>query len=274
MAGPVTTYDFTSFAEAEYTEIIQHLKEVCREWVFQKEQCPTTGTFHFQGRVHLRRKMRLPQAVNELACGPLQGAHLSPTSTANMGNAFYVTKVESRVAGPWDSKAEEVSSKDIRRAGWDKRAKYLEQAGLYPWQQRIVDLCREPDDRSIYVVVDEKGGIGKSSLVKYLRYKNLAIEIPSMFKEGRDVMRMVMAQQGKAEALGINAYVIDIPRSVPQSALTGIWGAVECVKNGHVYDDRYSYREADFPEPAVFVFCNKLPPPGTFSEDRIIQIQI
>ena len=39
----------------------------------------------------------------------------------------------------------------------------------YPFQQKIIDICKnEPDDRTIYIIEDEGGRNGKSTLCKYL----------------------------------------------------------------------------------------------------------
>ena len=95
-------FDITLFEEEG---IVDNLKkwctEHCKKWGFQGEQCPTTGKFHFQMRVSLKRKSRkLPWMSWQ--------AKVSPTSNHICAGNFYdyVTKEDSRVIGPFTDKDE------------------------------------------------------------------------------------------------------------------------------------------------------------------------
>lgn len=264
--GPVTTYDFTSYSTAEADVICEHLRLMCREWCFQKEKCPKTNNEHYQGRVHLARKMRLQQAIDELCQGPLAGAHISPTSNHNQGNNFYVMKADTRCAGPWNDKDE----KPRKRT---RAAKKIEEHGLRPWQAEIIRLAKIEDDRKIYYILDEKGGIGKSTLLQFMNYKGLAQRIPAL-KDAKDVMRMVMDTRKKVENAGHNCYIIDVPREVPMKTLREFFSAIETVKDGYAFDDRFHFREEYFDGPAIFVFCNTLPPLDVYSAGRWEELKL
>jgi hypothetical protein len=47
-----------------------------------------------------------------------------------------------------------------------------------------------------------------------------------------------------------------------------MWSAVESIKNGFAWDDRYSYREKYFDCPNIWVFSNQCPDMSMLSEDR------
>lgn len=263
--NPITTYDFTLFSERPVEEVRSALKQSCRQWVFQKEKCPTTGREHYQGRVHVRRKMRLTQLLGEFETTPLAGAHWSPTSNATMGDVFYVTKAESRIDGPWSDK--DALQRPIPR-------QIAEITTLRPWQQRIVDLSKAYDPRTIYYVLDEEGGVGKSTLMCYMTFHKLAQRIPPTMKNAEDLMACVLDTREVVEQAGHNCYVVDIPRAMDLNALKTLWIALEELKNGFAYDKRYRYREVQFTCPQIFVFTNTLPPQHVYTRDRWQQIEV
>jgi len=75
MASQVLWYDFTDFSE-DHNKIISMLMEHCADWAFQREQCPTTGSLHFQGRMKLKSKQRLGTLIKNGTFGTF---HLSIT---------------------------------------------------------------------------------------------------------------------------------------------------------------------------------------------------
>lgn len=267
--NPVTTWDVTCPSNDFAPEaVIEHLNGFCREWAFQKEQA-ASGLIHWQLRLHLRRKLRFQQALIEIAHGPLAGAHISPTTTNCMGDNFYVMKTETRIAGPWTSK--ETTEECLDEPGWDAAGLAIEHT-LRPWQQQVVDVSKQPTTRTIYYVLDN-GNTGKSSLATLMESKKWATVIPPMFREGKDLMRMVMNTREQVRKDGHNTYIIDIPRSIEMRKLVDIWGAIETIKNGRAFDDRYRYKQVRFPQPNIFVFCNSMPPMEAFTADRWVRIE-
>lgn len=258
--NPVTTWDVTCPCD-DFTpqQVKDHLTGFCREWAFQKEKA-AGGLVHWQLRVHLRRKLRFPQALTEIVHGPLAKAHISPTTTHCMGDNFYVMKQDTRIEGPWTSKDEVV-----RDPG--KIAKELR-----PWQQKIVDIINsEADDRTIHLIIDSKGGIGKSTLVRYLLHHNLADCISDLITSPKDISRHVAGSRAYVGISVKNAYVMDIPRDNRNTR--EIWHCLESVKNGIARDDRYVHRKIDpFPHPHIFVFTNTRPPAEIYTSGRIVEI--
>lgn len=238
-------YDFTSF-EQDHTKVMEWCKKYAKKWSFQQEECPSTGELHFQGRISLKLKKRLTEIKkDELKF------HFSITSKANKDNDFYVTKEESRVAGPWADTDEVVYiPRQIREINH-----------LKEWQQYIVNDANKWDTRSINMLIDKTGGIGKSTLVSYMRAYKLGRKIPAV-NDYKDLMRMVCDMPTSS------LYLIDLPRSMSKRGLIGFFSAIEEVKNGYAWDDRYKFTEKIFDCPNIWIFSNKLPEKDLLSADR------
>jgi len=253
MSNPVLHYDFTlnlNAVDVNWATVADMLKGLCRQWCFQKEVGELRKTPHYQGRLCLKEKMRLVTLKNKLKGSVLEGCHLSPTSTANKGNTFYVQKEEGRVDGPWTDKSN-ASYIPLRVRSFSP----------YPWQQKLIDLAIDNDDRSIHVVFDPQGGVGKSTLMTYMVTHGKAECIPPM-KDHKDIMRMVMNLQKS------RCYFVDLPRASDKKHMTNMWAALETVKSGMAYDDRYEFKREFFEPPNIIVFTNVIPDRNLLSEDR------
>lgn len=253
MTNPVLHFDFTLNNPASGSgAVCSTLKELCRSWVFQKERGGLTNTPHYQGRIVLKEKMRLITLHNKLADGPLDGCHLSPTSKANCGNAFYVMKEDGRIEGPWSDKTV---------------VNYIPQRVRdfqpFPWQEKVLEIAMDVNDRVIHVIHDPFGNTGKSTLVIYMATHGKACNIPPM-KDHKDIMRMVMNKPKN------RCYMIDLPRASDKRHMTNMWAAIETVKSGYAYDDRYEFKDEYFEPPNIIVFTNIVPDRSLLSEDRWI----
>lgn len=241
--------------------VAHHLNEVADKWCFQKE-IGKEGRLHYQIRIKFRpdEKKREMQAIRALIFGPLKGGHVTRTSKECVNDMSYVKKVETRVEGPWTS-----NDKVIKDPGWIATE-------LRPWQQRIVDIINtKPDDRTIHLIVDTEGCIGKSTLVRYLCHHNLADVISDLITGPKDISRHVAGSRAYVGITVKNAYVLDIPKDNRNTR--EIWHCLESVKNGMARDDRYTHRKIDpFPHPHIFVFTNTRPPPEVYTKKRIVEI--
>jgi len=239
----VCNYDFTLWDKENLIEVASlrcHLNEVAKKWCFQKEDAGS-GT-HYQGRFSLKVKKRIGEF-------DLMGAHLSKTSNENMNNDFYVCKEETRVAGPWRD-TDAYIPRQVR-----------EIVKLRPWQQTIIDNSNVWDTRTINVLLDTKGNIGKSTLVAYMATKEGARVLPPLnsFKE---ILGAVMCMPVS------RCYLCDMPRGLDKEHQSEFFSAIESIKNGHVYDTRYSFKEKWFDCPNIWVFTNYLPNEMWLSRDR------
>lgn len=241
----VTTYDFTSFG-TDVEEVKKLLREHAKHWCFQQERAPTTDRLHFQGRLSLKVKERLNGALQRFP-----GWHLSITANENRDNNFYVTKVDTRVQGPWQDTDVDIyiprQLRDIQE--------------LRPWQQRVVDSRNEWDTRSINIIVDEKGNNGKTILCTYCGVHGYGRRVP-FSNDFRDIMRMIM------DTPTSKMYLFDIPRALKKDHLYQFYAGIEEIKNGYAFDDRYHFREKWFDCPTIWIFTNTKPERELLSSDR------
>lgn len=249
MSGPVTTYDFTmSFEAIDREELKKWLKEYCKTWCFQLEEGEETGYEHYQGRFALKVKERITGVIKKFP----KGGHLSVTSTANRDNNFYVMKEDTRVDGPW-------SDKDVERyIPWDIRAI----KSLRPWQRTLNDLMIiKTNIRNIDIIIDIEGNNGKTTFTRWFCCHGYGMQVP-FINENKDLMRLVM------DMPKLGAYIIDMPRCMKKDKLLGIYAAIEQIKGGYCWDDRYSFKYEYFDPPNICVFTNEMPDLSYLSRDR------
>lgn len=231
------------------------MRTYCHRWCFQQEKGDETGYLHYQCRISLITKKR-PHNMHQFIQQVLPTSHCSPTSNAthNTGNEFYVTKVDTRVNGPWtdrdDINTDKIPTRFRNEPTWN------------PMQQSILNIISlPPDDRTINVLIDTIGQRGKTFLTMWLATRNKAERIPQQ-KDARDIMRMVMDMPKRT------CYFIDLPRGTSHKDQHSIYSAIEEIKNGYAYDDRFKFRKEYFEPPHIWVFTNEKPNTSLLSIDR------
>jgi len=117
------------------------------------------------------------------------------------------------------------------------------------------------DDRKVNLVIDQEGNCGKSILCGYLEVHRLGKVIENM-ATSKDIMRQAMCL-GKSKV-----YFIDLPRALKKEKMNEFWSAIETLKNGVMYDDRYSFKKIRIDAPVIWVFTNKEPEYGMLTKDR------
>lgn len=242
-------FAFTAFNLSK-DDLVKILNEKAKKWIFQKEKCPTTGTEHFQGRCSLKEKTKkLWPLGNNIKCSP---EHSEDDSQ------FYCVKEASKIEGPWSDRDKQVYiPKQVRDV-----------IELHPWQKQVIADAEVWNTRKINVILDPRGGAGKSTLAMYILSHGLGRYVPPM-KDFKDVMRMIMDTDKK------RLYIIDVPRSMMNQKLeTEFFAALETIKNGYCYDDRYHFREQVFDSPNLWIFCNTPPPLNSLSLDRWVVYSI
>lgn len=248
--NPVAVWDFTlAVGDDEWTEAKvkdELTPERVKRWCFQLERGEETGYLHFQGRVSLVAKRRTHPTW-------LPGAHWSVTSSAARTEEFYVMKEDTRIAGPWTDRdaPPPFIDEDVREA----------MQHLYPWQEEVLLSFTRREFRYVNVIVDERGSRGKSTLKDVARFRGVAQTLVYM-ADARDIARQVM---GKPKSTG---YIVDLPRAVPKGHLNQLYAAIEQLKDGYAFDDRYKFREEHFAKPVVWVFTNVRPQVELLSLDR------
>lgn len=241
------------------------IRPLFKKWCFQKEECPTTGRLHYQGRGSLFKKKRLPELWNLLNDTKLHGMQVSESSLKTFQDEiFYMMKYDTRLDGPWDDtkwKDPEYIPRQFR--GLMDR--------LYPWQQQILDSADTFDDRYVNLVYDPQGCKGKSTIARLSQLHKGALRLPpvgdhkQLLESACDIL---MARKEREP----NLCFIDLPRTltIDPKKFAPFMIAIEEVKGGVVCDMRNHYKEWWFDSPQVWVFCNHVPNLGYMSDDRWI----
>lgn len=255
MTNAVCVWDFTvgkSFTDLESLKL--DIKENCKKWCFQLEESDS-GYIHYQGRISLKVKKRLPQVKSVFKCKEI---HWSVTSSENSKNTFYVTKPETRIDGPWSDQDKEIYIPRQFRGKLES---------LRPFQQVIWDSANEFEDRCINCIINSKGNVGKSMIASLCDLYGRGIDIPPINDSEKliqSVCNRLMAKSCRTPGL----VFVDIPRATKQEKLSGMFSAIEQIKKGKVYDMRYHFTEWWFDSPQIWVFMNIVPKSKYLSRDR------
>lgn len=252
----LTMFDMTIWADQceEVGSVKAWMREWCKKWVFQLETS-SNGKDHWQCRISLFKKKRKTELLTII---PWPHTKVSPTcKTVHDGQNFnYVMKAESRKQGPYrDADKSPVKPKLTRQL------RKFKEMTMYPWQEQLVDLIQDEDDRRITCIVDIDGNNGKSILCEYIEFEGMGFEVPFM-NCLEDIMQCCMSVAEQ------KCFLIDFPRGLRKDKLQGLYGGLECLKNGMCYDKRYSFKKRRFDRPQVVVFTNEMPDTTLMSKDR------
>ena len=127
---------------------------------------------------------------------------------------------------------------------------------LRAWQQVVIDNLERQSERKILFVVDRKGGMGKSTLTKYLIKERKAWACTG--GKAADLMH--------AYTPGATIAVFDMARCTCSDYWP--WQFIENLKNGWFTTTKYHSRMITFKPPSVVVFCNDDIPRDKLSADR------
>lgn len=252
------TWDFTqSCAKCNLEDVLLWLKANTKKFSFQQEKGKTTGYEHFQGRFSLKQKHRKSE-LESMFDGDFHpmGGGLSPTSKENRTNTFYVTKEETRIAGPWSDTDQD-----------NYIQKRLRECKLRKWQQSFIDTFSDREDRIINILVDTEGNKGKGFATAYCHSHNMGFKVPCI-NDSQQLLGLMCDKCYYTNCHDIKAVFIDMPRSMPKTKLTGIYSAIEQIKDGYLYDIRYKFREWWIEPPCIWVFTNEFPDASYLSSDR------
>lgn len=241
-SNPISMFDIT-IAEHLYKlpELQALLNKHCKRWCFQLEQGDENDYKHYQLRLSMKVKIRFATLINK----KIFKGHIKPTSntTYYLGDEFYVMKEDTRLKGPWNDRNYKIMTKQLT---WFMRQP------LRAFQQKIIELSKEFEMRTIYLVYDRIGNCGKSLLCELMEYEGDTEEVPP-YRLMDDIFQWVASRPIK------KTYIIDMPRGMKKDKLADLYSGIEVIKNGVAYDKRYKAFKIRFDRPQVFVFTNVLP---------------
>lgn len=245
------------------THIINCLKSLAKKWGFQQE-IGDTGYRHYQIRMSLIKKASESKVLSLIKDTDLAG-HITPTTNETMGDVyFYVTKLDTRLAG-----TEPYTDKDPEPPPMTWQLEDFLKKGPAPWMLDIYNIClTKKEIRKINVIWDFKGGIGKSQFTEWLEYLGAAEQIP-FHNSYEDISAWVCSRREQGSKA--KNYIIDIPRGLKKDKLNEFYSGIESLKDGVVFDKRHRARKIRFDRPNIFIFTNSKPQDETLemiSKDR------
>lgn len=263
MPGSLSTWDltWTLGVDAEWhdsvTRLKAKLKKECKFWAFQVERGHTAHKIHLQARVSLKNPCSSSGAL--VARWKADSSwHFSPTSNPNTRNFDYQLKEDSRIDGPWtDKDRDEYVPRQYRDL----------LSSMLPFQQEIWDGYDNFVPRTVYSVIDPTGSKGKSTLASLCDLHGRAIDLP-ICNDGEKLMQAICDICMGRRIRDPKMVFIDLPRSLNQQKLGGLYTAIEQIKKGKLYDFRHSYKEWWIDSPQIWVFSNTMPNTHYLSPDR------
>lgn len=255
-------WDFTiPFKSPQNGSIAKHLYEICKNYTFQLEK-GESGYEHYQGRFSLRKKKTLKTLISLFTdLEYFKGIHFSPTcnNVASTNNFSYVMKLDTRIDGPWSDTDYNPEESYI--------PKQYRNLTLYKWQEEVIKISENFNDREINVIYDDVGCNGKSTLASIVELQYNGIDLPPIndMKELIATMCNICMDTNNRSPKMV---FIDLPRAVDKARLNGIYSAIEQIKKGKLYDMRYKYKKYWIDSPAIWVFTNMCPDEDMLSRDR------
>lgn len=133
---------------------------------------------------------------------------------------------------------------------------------LRPWQQRVIDLLNEQNDRQILFVVDEEGGKGKSALCSHLMSQTTTWAC-----QGGKINDLMHTYNKDATIAVFDMARCNHPDYYP-------WNFMENLKNGWFCATKYEGGLFQFKPPKIMVLMNQDPPRDKLSKDRYHVVKI
>lgn len=224
-------YCFTlnNYTDTEIRDLEISINNNCKKAIVGKE-VGKEGTPHLQGQLTFKKKTRITE-IKKLP--GFERAHIEKTNNVKA--------------------SEKYCQKDgdiLFKVGFPPEIKTI--SNLYEWQNELLTKLREkPDERKIIYIYEGEGNVGKSAFIKYILIKEI-------FKIGfcdggkkSDVINMIYNLSYDPEVV-----FMDLPRENMGHISTG---AIECIKNGMIFNSKFETGFKVFNSPHVVIFSNYEP---------------
>lgn len=275
-------FHFTHPCEGEHGKTLEEVKNLCRQWakywIFQQERGEEggeNGYLHWQGIMSLKKRMLGDAAPGAFQrAGPFKPQYIAPmrveegeelpNSVEDLKNS-YATKIQTRVAGPWDSS--QIEAMPLPEC-------YNIKDRLNLLQRDILEQWKELQPRDVLFVHGERGCCGKSTLAQYMaRTMPNIILVPPTMASSEDMIQWIcdMIPYGRED--GEWTVVMDIPRGLRGEESWRKWmSTIEMVAGGWVYDKRYHGQQRYTKPIKAIVFSNERPLGNHLTWDRFLSI--
>lgn len=264
MAKEVVGFDLTisvTKSTEVYQEVAARLRQVFKEWAFQRE-VSETGYDHWQVRGKLFKPKSEKGAAHAFGELVWSGHWTITSATVHSAKCFnYIMKADTRKDGPWSSKDAEFEDPPPLTLQLKEFYAQVKKTGFYPWQEKLASMIQVWNGRKIICIVETTGNNGKSVFVEHLEYTRAAYEVPALTVM-EDIMQCCMCIASQ------KVYCIDMPRSMKKDKLWSFYAGLEALKNGVMYDKRHSFKKRRIDRPNIVVFTNCVPDRDLLSEDR------
>jgi hypothetical protein len=133
---------------------------------------------------------------------------------------------------------------------------------------KLLEVIEKPvNKRHIHVIVDYKGGMGKTSFTKFLFFNKKGVY--PLSGKGADMkcaIKLLREKFGDPKVV-----IVDCPR-VSNDFIS--WQGIEEIKNGLIFSGKYEPDIVAFKSPHVIVMMNELPPLHVLSPDRWVIYEV
>lgn len=241
-ASKMWCFTLNNYEDSQMVEMVELFKVLGADYVIGRE-VGEKGTPHLQGYIRRKTCFRPIEACGTLAFA--KRIHWEKCKGNHEQNVAYCTK-----EGSFETNLKlPAPIKVVEPTGWQLHA--------------IEAVSGEPDDRTIHWYWEADGGVGKSSLMRYLVHKRGALVCSG---KAADMKYLVVKYKEEHEGICPELIVFDVPRSSHQYlSYTGI----EEIKNGCFASTKYECGMHIQNHPHVLVFANFAPTPGLdMSADR------
>lgn len=237
--GKVWFLTWNNYTEETLETFIKKVETDCDKFVGQ-EEIGENGTPHIQMKIQCKKKIRPIEHFQ------IKAIHWEKSRT--FAGHEYCNKDETR-------------KPDGRR--WCRGVEEpIELPEIYGWQLHVLDIIKEkPDKRKIHWYWEEKGGVGKSDLTKYLAVKHQAFQVGGKASD----MKAALCLLKKRGELMPKVIIADIPRE-RQAQIS--YAGLEEIKNGCFFSGKYESGSLVMNSPHLIVFANCEPDRTKLSADR------
>lgn len=222
------TFTLNNFTKEEFDILEKEIKTNCLDYRVQ-EEIGEGKTHHLQGYLQAKKRIRPMETFSnkrihwEKARSPKHARNYCCKEDSATGN-FILDTVEPIILTKPD----------------------------HPWQLDVLNIIEKKPTRQIHWYWEKEGGVGKSTLAKWICYHYNAICISG---RSSDCKHAIVAYH-EAKKIYPKIIILDIPRSNIDYIS---YDAIESIENGLFFSGKYESTQVIMNHPHIIVFANSPP---------------